>query len=284
MPAPGIKKAFRGDGSGSLLAPQTPMQVAAIFGAEFLGTALLLFMGCMGSMLPLGKYTLENQHLQTAMVFGITVMFVIQIIGHTSVAHINPAVSLCSLILGKIRVVTFGVYVAAQILGAIVGVGLLKAVTPNHSWNDTQFGCCSSCLNIPSPSLSNVQAFLAEFMVTCVLIFLVCGIWDARNKNDSAAPIKFGLTIMGLALAEGNFTGTSMNPARSLGPAIWEGNWERHWVYWAAPLTASVFATLFYSYVLNTDYSRKESAEEVSLTAIKGDGQSASRNAAEPDE
>ncbi|GLG99561.1 Uncharacterized protein GBIM_06003 [Gryllus bimaculatus] len=249
-PWDGIKKAFRGDGSGSLLAPQTPMQVAAIFGAEFLGTALLLFVGCMGSMLPLGKYTLENQHLQTAMVFGITVMFVIQIIGHTSVAHINPAVSLCSLILGKIRVVTFGVYVAAQILGAI-------AVTPNHSWNDTQFGCCSSCLNIPSPSLSNVQAFLAEFMVTCVLIFLVCGVWDARNKNDSAAPIKFGLTIMGLALAE---------------------------VYWAAPLTASVFATLFYSYVLNTDYSRKESAEEVSLTAIKGDGQSASRNAAEPDE
>lgn len=217
-------------------------------------------------------------------------MIPIQIIGHTSDAHLNPSVTLCALILGRLRVVTFFVYIAAQFTGALTGVGMLKAVTPN-AWNEsTVYGCCKRCVTVPHWSMTDFEAFLGEFVITFILILVVCGVWDNRNTHDSAAPIKFGLAVAGIALAMGAFTGASMNPARSFAPALWEMNFERHWVYWVGPLTAAVCGTLLYMFVFMHDYGKisniygrrhTEFQTDAPLTRLKG---STTRDSGEPDE
>ena len=109
--------------------------------------------------------------------------------------------------------------------------------------------------------MSPGTAFLCEFSFTCILILVCCGLWDHRSKDlqDSAA-IKFGLTIAALSMAGGKLTGVSMNPVRSLAPALWQGCLRSQWVYWVAPISSSIVTTLFYRFVMQE--RRRNEGEE----------------------
>lgn len=147
------------------------------------------------------------------------------------------------------------VYVPAQILGALFGFGLLAVSMP---WSVYEAKSAEGiCMTLPLDGMQPGTLFLVEFALTAILILTCCGLWDRRSEKlqDSGA-VKFGLTIAALSIAGGHLTGASMNPARSLAPAMWQGNYYSHWLYWLAPLSASVVTTLFWKYVLREDKKR----------------------------
>nr|CAD7444612.1 unnamed protein product [Timema bartmani] len=217
-------------GGGTVFGQDSVRTVLNIALAEFLGTGFLVFLGCMGTVVGLGEF--PPTHLQISITFGMVVATAIQLIGHISAAHLNPAVSVAAIILGKINIPMAVVYILAELSGGIAGFGLLQVITPDSILRSKSNGsCCALCVTLPHPELSAFQAVLAEALATSVLILVVCAVWDKRNeRNTDSVPLRFGFTVMAIASAEGPYTGASMNPARSLGPVIWTGVWESHWM------------------------------------------------------
>lgn len=210
--------------------------------AEFVSTAMLLFFGCM-STVPIDGLTEQNP-IYSPLGFGLTVLINVQIFSHLSGAHMNPAVTLAAIIWGNTSISLGIFYVIVQVMGATVGYGILVGLAP---MDVTVNGIC---LTVPHPGLNDTQTLAIETILTGTLCFLCCALWDPVNnqKQDSAA-IKFGFAIMGLSVAGGPLTGASMNPARSLGPAIWTGIWTAHWTYWVGPFAGSALATTMYKFV-----------------------------------
>jgi len=133
-------------------------------------------------------------------------------------------------------------------LGGFMGFGLLKLVTPASIFNPTNSTIGPGlCTTMPHPDVSNIQALTIEFAATTVLILVCCAVWDHRNdKLVDSVSLRFGFVIFMLACSAGPFTGASMNPARSFAPALWNGDFEKHWIYWLAPLTAGIIPTYVY--------------------------------------
>ncbi|XP_071449185.1 aquaporin AQPAe.a-like isoform X2 [Hetaerina americana] len=241
--------------------------------AEFVGTAILIGVGCCGAVVGIpGPITGDMpsnateadycarpmpipviSSMQPAFIFGFTVMAIIQMFGHVSQAHVNPSVTVCAVVVGMISWPRAVLYVIVQCLGSIFGYGVLKLITPCDLLvaPDLVNPNLGFCTTVPSNALSIFQILLAEGLATSILIFTVCGAWDRRNANNmDSVPIKFGLTIVAVGLAFGPYTGPGLNPARSLGPAIWNNVWTRHWVYWVVPLTSAFLTSAFYRAVL----------------------------------
>lgn len=153
----------------------------------------------------------------------------------------------------------------AQILGATLGFGLLRLMTPEDIF--FQDGHTGTCMTLPHPSVSVTKAFFIEFLLTSALITMICGVWDPRNRNNGdSAPLRVGLSIIALSLAGGPFTDASMNPVRSFGPALWNGNWDHHWLYWVAPLSAGLLASVFYKVIFWRKNPKDEEAETQPLS------------------
>lgn len=175
-----------------------------VFLAELIGTGMLLFFGCAGCITWGGP----ANHFPIVMSFGLAVMVPIQIFGCVSGAHLNPSVTVAALVFKKIDFALASIYVAAQFLGAFMGFGLLKWLTPDSVFNPlkivngteiaTENGLC---LTMPHSSLSDMQAVVLEFLATSVLILSVCACaWDSRNASyHDSLPLRFGLTITLLA-------------------------------------------------------------------------------------
>ncbi|XP_017837135.1 aquaporin AQPcic-like [Drosophila busckii] len=208
--------------------------------AEVLGTAILVFLGCGGCI----KTNLfPNNHLQLAFNFGLAVLIAIQCVGCISGAHLNPAVTVGAYIYGKISLSMSLVYFVAQIVGAFAGYALLQIVMPYSTMHMPN----GFCVTLPHFAVSPAQAFGIEFLSTAILLFICCGVWDPRNAaHHDSVPVRFGLAVACLAITVGPFTGCSLNPARSLAPAVWNGNYASHWIYWLAPLSGGAIATLVY--------------------------------------
>lgn len=227
--------------------------------AELVSTTLLLFLGCM-TCIPLDGVN-TNPPLYTPLGFGFVVLFNIQAFGHISGAHMNPSVTLAAVIWG-IMPVNLGVaYAVSQCIGAFLGYGILMELLPSDSLSG---GIC-----ISQPHLKHTvnQALLVEVLLTAALIFMVCSVWDPVNEEKKETnSLKFGLTVSGLAIAGGPLNGGSMNPARSLGPAIWTGRWTSHWIYWVGPLIGGAMAAIFYKHVW-TKVEKINHPKVLSLTA-----------------
>lgn len=129
-----------------------------------------------------------------------------------------------------------------------MGYGLLKFFVPEDIFaNGGEYGVCVTVLH---PGVSVAKGFFIEFILTSVLITVICGMWDPRNRNNSdSTPLRIGFAVAAISIAGGPFTDASMNPARTLGPAAWNWRWENQWLYWVAPLSAGLFASLFYKFV-----------------------------------
>ncbi|KAF2903776.1 hypothetical protein ILUMI_02403 [Ignelater luminosus] len=140
--------------------------------------------------------------------------------------------------------IDFVVYVIAQLIGGVLGFGLLKLVTPTQYAEDL-------CTTLLQHNLHISQGLVIEIVITSALCFVLGAVLDERNAHKSdSIPLRFGLTVSCLSMVAGPYTGASMNSARSFAPALLNNNWKDHWIYWLGPTLGAVFASVFYRYIL----------------------------------
>lgn len=207
---------------------------------EFIGTAVLVLFGC-------GSAAIAGGALGTlgiALAFGLSIVAMAYVIGNVSGCHINPAVSLAMLISKKMSVKDFFGYVVAQVLGALAGAGLLYAIIANSSALDIAVnGLGANSFG----DLTAIGAMLVEVILTFVFIYTILGVTSDDSKS-SVAGIVIGLTLAFVHIMGIPLTGTSVNPARSLAPAILLGGeaLSQVWVFIVAPFIGSALAAIAY--------------------------------------
>ena len=210
--------------------------------AEFIGTLVLVFMGC-GSAIFLGCDP-TGGHLAVALAFGLSIVAMAYVIGNVSGCHINPAVSLAMLLRKKLTIVDFCGYVVAQVAGAIAAAGLLKALL--------SFGLVDLTGGLGTNGVANAGgiwgALIVEVILTFIFILTILGVTSDESKG-SVAGMVIGLTLTFVHIVGIPLTGTSVNPARSIGPAIFAGGdaLTNVWVFIAGPLVGAVLAVLVFA-------------------------------------
>lgn len=205
--------------------------------AEAIGTYFLVLIGPGAVMVEAwsgGAVT----HVGVALAFAFVVIAVIYAIGHLSGAHINPAVTIGFWSAGRFPGRDTGFYVMAQCAGAVLASLTLR-------WTIGPVGDLGATI----PAIPLGPAFLLEVLLSFILMFVIMAVaTDARVAGELAG-VAVGLTVGFDALMGGPLTGASMNPARSLGPAIAGGGWQAHWIYWAAPILGMVLAARVYDFL-----------------------------------
>ncbi|XP_046544107.1 aquaporin-5-like [Haliotis rubra] len=210
--------------------------------AEFLGTLLLVFVGC-GSCV-----SEEASVISIALCFGLSVATIVWMICHVSGGHINPAVTAAMLATRKISLARAVFYVFFQLLGSIVGAGLLYGLKVQEKGG---LG-----LTLVSKEIDAGRAVGIELFITLVLVFTVFASVDSKRKDlNGSTPLTIGLSVTMCHLFAIPFTGSSMNTARSFGPAVVMWNWTHHWVYWVGPIIGGVAAGLLYEHVFAVNAS-----------------------------
>jgi len=201
--------------------------------AEGIGTFVLLFAGC--GVIAVGSLHPAVGAAGTAAAFGLAIMVMIYALGHISGAHFNPAVTLAFAVSGHLPRGRVLPYWAAQCAGAVLAAALLRL-----SLGD------GALLGVTQPSGSVTQSFVWEVVLTAILMLVITAVaTDARAVGQGAA-IAIGGTVALGALVGGPISGASMNPARSLGPAIISGDLLDLWVYLTAPLIGACLTALAY--------------------------------------
>ncbi|XP_066251333.1 aquaporin AQPAe.a [Euwallacea similis] len=219
--------------------------------AEFVGTLLLVAVGC-GSCI--GSHTGSPTIAQIALTFGFTVATIVQAIGHVSGGHINPAVTLSFFVTGEINLIRTVLYILAQCIGAILGASILKALIPS----DLVHGNLG--FTQVDSSISPAYGVCLELLFTFVLLFVIHGVCDGRrNDVKGSAPLAIGLAVAAVHLSGIHFTGSSVNPARTLGPCVVMNYWENHWVYWVGPVAGGVLAGLVYKFIFKVQKGENDS-------------------------
>ena len=209
--------------------------------AELVGTAVLVFMGC-GSTVFLGCAA-PGGHLAVALAFGLSIVAMAYVIGNVSGCHINPAVSLAVFLDRRMSGKDFCFYVIFQIIGAIAGAALLKIVSDFAGIDQT--GGLGS--NLAAGAGGIWGAILVEAALTFIFILTILGV-TADSSKGGVAGIVIGLTLVFVHIVGIPLTGTSVNPARSIGPAIFAGGQalEDLWVFIIAPFVGAALAALVY--------------------------------------
>ena len=203
---------------------------------EFVGTMMLVLLAC-------GVAVATDVHyLGTALAFGLVIVAMAYSIGNVSGCHINPAVSLGMAMTGRMTWRECVKYVVAQVLGAIAGAALLGVIMRS-------FGALGA--NSYGGSVTVWIALLVEVILTFVFVLTILGVTD-KKENGHATGIIIGLTLTLVHLFGLPFTGTSVNPARSIGPALLQRGTalSQVWVFILAPLVGAALAALFYNHVL----------------------------------
>ncbi len=210
--------------------------------SECIGTLVLVFMGC-GSAVLLGCDP-SGGHLAVALAFGLAIVAMAYVIGGISGCHVNPAVSLAMLINKKLSVTDFIGYVISQVIGALIGAGLLKILIDNFNIGD-KTGNIGSNLVAGAGGIGG--AIIVEVILTFIFIFTILGVTSDESKS-SIAGVVIGLTLAFVHIVGIPLTGTSVNPARSFGPAILAGGTALSdvWVFILAPFAGAVLAAVVF--------------------------------------
>jgi len=201
--------------------------------AEFLGTFALVFVGCGAVMTQAISGSLGHGGVCAA--FGLVIMVMIYATGHISGAHFNPAVSVAFATIGRFKVAEIGPYVLAQLGGALAAAGLLGVVLGDVG----NLGATAVQISIPG-------AILVEFLLSFFLMFVITAVATDSRAEGAMAGLAIGGTVAMAALFGGPLTGASMNPARTLGPALISGQMADLWLYMVVPVLGAVTGAVVY--------------------------------------
>lgn len=217
---------------------------------EFIGTMVLVLFGTGVAVVSGGDLAV------TSLAFGLAIVAMAYVIGNISGCHVNPAVSLAMLINKKMDKKDFICYVIAQVLGAIAGTALLYLFLSNTNIGVESLGA-NGYGSLSASKITLIGAMVTECVLTFVFVYTILGVTGDESKSNVAG-IVIGLTLTFVHLLGINLTGTSVNPARSLAPALFLGGkaLSQVWVFIVFPLIGSAVAALTYKY-LNTDKSKK---------------------------
>ncbi len=240
------------------------------FISEFVGTLLLVFFGC-GTAVAANKYVasvfgegLSFNMLLIAFAFGLILMALVYTIGRVSGSHVNPAVSIACLIDGRISVLECVYYIIAQVVGGIAGAMLLSFIfASNASLGANGYGALSAL----GTTTTLQVALVIELILTFIFVLVVLA---TTKKENCFSGLAIGLTLTLVHIMGLPFTGTSVNPARSIGPAIITGGLalEQLWVFIVAPIVGGILAALFYKYVIATPETENISLATKTTTTI----------------
>ncbi|PSW34072.1 aquaporin Z [Photobacterium phosphoreum] len=219
--------------------------------AEFIGTGWLVLGGCGSAVLAAAYPDLGIGFLGVALAFGLTVVTMAYAIGHISGCHLNPAVTVGLWTGGRFPAGDVIPYIASQVLGGIAGAGVLYIIASGHAGFDLANGFASNGYGAHSPGhYSLLSSFVTEVVMTFMFLFVILG---ATHKLSSPqmAGLAIGLALTLIHLISIPVTNTSVNPARSTGPALFVGDWatSQLWMFWVAPLIGAALAGLVYRWL-----------------------------------
>lgn len=231
------------------------MPLAKRLSAEFIGTLWLVLGGCGSAVLAAAVPNLGIGYAGVAAAFGLTVLTMAYAVGHISGAHFNPAVTLGLWAGKRFPSKDIAPYIIAQVLGAIAAAGILYIIASGRAGFSVADGFAANGFGEHSPErYSALAGFVAEVVMTFFFVVVVLGATHGRAPKGFA-PIAIGLCLTLIHLITIPVTNTSVNPARSTGPAIFVGGWAilQLWLFWVGPILGALLAGYFYSWLVGDD-------------------------------
>ncbi len=225
--------------------------------AEFIGTFWLVLGGCGSAVLAAAFPDVGIGLLGVSFAFGLTVLTMAFAIGHISGCHLNPAVSFGLWSGGRFSASELVPYIIAQVAGAFVGAAILYIIASGQAGFDVTAGFASNGYAEHSPGgYSLMSALVTEIVMTFMFLMIILGATDKRAPQG-LAPIAIGLGLTLIHLISIPVTNTSVNPARSTGVAIFQGDWalSQLWLFWLAPIVGAILAGLLYRWFEKEDLS-----------------------------
>ena len=231
------------------------MDLSRRVAAEFLGTFWLVLGGCGSAVLAAAFPQVGIGLLGVSLAFGLTVVTMAYAIGPISGCHLNPAVSVGLVVGGRFKASDLLPYVVAQVLGAIAAAFLLRYIASGHAGFDVSAGLASNGYGEHSPGGYTLHSALAtEIVMTFFFLLVILGATDKRAPAGFA-PLAIGLALTLIHLISIPVTNTSVNPARSTGPALVVGDWalSQLWLFWVAPIAGAILGALAWRAVGSDD-------------------------------
>jgi aquaporin Z len=232
--------------------------------AEFIGTLWLVLGGCGSAVLAAAFPSLGIGFVGVSLAFGLTVLTMAYAIGHVSGCHLNPAVSVGLCAGGRFPASELLPYIIAQVLGGIAGAGILYVIACGHAGFDVTAGFASNGYAEHSPGgFSMLSCLVTEVVMTFGFLFIIMGSTHG-SAPKGFAPIAIGLCLTLIHLISIPVTNTSVNPARSTGPALFAGGWalSQLWLFWLAPIVGGALGGIVYRWL---------SADSPAPIAVTGD-------------
>lgn len=220
------------------------MTLSKKMGAEFFGTFWLVLGGCGSAVLAAAFPEVGIGLLGVSLAFGLTVLTMAFAIGHISGCHLNPAVSIGLWSAGRFSSEELAPYIVAQVVGGIAGAAVLYVIASGAAGFDVAGGFASNGYGEHSPGgYSLVAALVTEVVMTFMFLLIILGATDGRAPAGFA-PIAIGLGLTLIHLISIPVTNTSVNPARSTGVAVFQGDWalSQLWLFWVAPIAGAALA------------------------------------------
>jgi aquaporin Z len=227
------------------------MPLSKKLAAEFIGTFWLVLGGCGSAVLAAAFPEVGIGLVGVSLAFGLTVLTMAYAIGHISGCHLNPAVTLGLWAGGRHPVGEVLPYIVAQVLGGIAGAFVLLMIASGQAGFELSAGLASNGYAAHSPGgYSMASGFLTEVVMTLVFLVIILGATD-RRAPAGFAPIAIGLGLTLIHLISIPVTNTSVNPARSTGPAVLVGDWAlgQLWLFWVAPILGALIAGYLYRWL-----------------------------------
>lgn len=221
--------------------------------AEAIGPFALVLMGAGSIMLATTRgYPEGSALLMIALAHGLAIGLMIAAAGHISGGHYNPAVTIAMFVGGRIGLLKSVAYIASQLAGAVLAAMVLKYIFNSDIRDAANFGIPGINYTGDSDALiiGRSHGFVLEVILTFFLVYVIHGTAVDKRGAHAIAPLAIGLTITLDILLAGPLTGAAMNPARYFGPALVHGEWKDAWLYFAAPITGGIAASILYNYIL----------------------------------
>jgi len=231
------------------------MTLSKKLGAEFIGTFWLVLGGCGSAVLAAAFPDVGIGLLGVSLAFGLTVLTMAFAIGHISGCHLNPAVSFGLWSGGRFSASELLPYIGAQVAGGIAGAAILYVIASGQAGFDATAGFASNGYAEHSPGgYSLTAALVTEIVMTFMFLMIILGATDKRAPKGFA-PIAIGLGLTLIHLISIPVTNTSVNPARSTGVAIFQGDWavSQLWLFWVAPIVGAILAGVVYRWLGNEE-------------------------------